>query len=99
MTDEDDAIQLTTEQEDALVQDRNVAITAGAGTGKTTTLTERYVTILEANPSLSGSMFSTRTAPQPFSEKSSRSSSKEIRATRTSRCSPSSGDEANSSTY
>jgi len=89
MTDEDDAIQLTTEQEDALVQDRNVAITAGAGTGKTTTLTERY----------SGSMFSTRTAPQPFSEKSSRSSSKEIRATRTSRCSPSSGDEANSSTY
>ena len=38
MTDEDDAIQLTTEQEDALVQDRNVAITAGAGTGKTTTL-------------------------------------------------------------
>jgi ATP-dependent helicase/nuclease subunit A len=52
MTDEDDAIQLTTEQEDALVQDRNVAITAGAGTGKTTTLTERYVTILEGNPSL-----------------------------------------------
>ena len=52
MTDEDDAIQLTTEQEDALVQDRNVAITAGAGTGKTTTLTERYVTILEENPSL-----------------------------------------------
>ncbi|UPM45327.1 UvrD-helicase domain-containing protein [Halocatena salina] len=53
MTDNDDnAIQLTTEQEDALVQDRNVAITAGAGTGKTTTLTERYVTVLEENPTL-----------------------------------------------
>ncbi|ELZ80239.1 putative helicase [Haloferax elongans ATCC BAA-1513] len=52
MTDQDDAIQLTTEQKDALVQDRNVAITAGAGTGKTTTLAERYVTILEENPAL-----------------------------------------------
>jgi ATP-dependent helicase/nuclease subunit A len=52
MTEEVDEIELTTEQEDALVQDRNVAITAGAGTGKTTTLTERYVTILEDNPDL-----------------------------------------------
>lgn len=53
MTDDDDnAIQLTTEQEDALVQDRNVAITAGAGTGKTTTLTERYVTVLDETPTL-----------------------------------------------
>ena len=52
MTEENEDIQLTEEQEDALVQGRNVAITAGAGTGKTTTLTERYVTILGENPSL-----------------------------------------------
>ncbi|WP_255152193.1 UvrD-helicase domain-containing protein [Halorarius halobius] len=52
MTDASEEIQLTEEQEDALVQGRNVAITAGAGTGKTTTLTERYVTILADNPSL-----------------------------------------------
>jgi len=52
MTEEPEEIQLTEEQEDALVQGRNVAITAGAGTGKTTTLTERYVTILAENPSL-----------------------------------------------
>jgi len=52
MTEESEDIQLTEEQEDALVQGRNVAITAGAGTGKTTTLTERYVTILAENPSL-----------------------------------------------
>ncbi|WP_136591485.1 UvrD-helicase domain-containing protein [Salinigranum halophilum] len=43
-------VELTAEQEDALVIDRNVAITAGAGTGKTTTLTKRYVQILESNP-------------------------------------------------
>ncbi|WP_323192629.1 UvrD-helicase domain-containing protein [Halostella sp. PRR32] len=52
MTEEREDIQLTEEQEDALAQGRNVAITAGAGTGKTTTLTERYVTILTENPSL-----------------------------------------------
>jgi ATP-dependent helicase/nuclease subunit A len=52
MTEVPEEIQLTEEQEDALVQGRNVAITAGAGTGKTTTLTERYVTILAENPSL-----------------------------------------------
>ncbi|MFQ3320911.1 MAG: ATP-dependent helicase/nuclease subunit A, partial [Natronomonas sp.] len=52
MTEKRENIQLTEEQEDALVQGRNVAITAGAGTGKTTTLTERYVTILAENPSL-----------------------------------------------
>jgi ATP-dependent helicase/nuclease subunit A len=52
MTEDPEEIQLTEEQEDALVQGRNVAITAGAGTGKTTTLTERYVTILADNPSL-----------------------------------------------
>ncbi|EMA17923.1 UvrD-helicase domain-containing protein [Haloarcula argentinensis] len=52
MTEDRAEIQLTAEQENALVQGRNVAITAGAGTGKTTTLTERYVTILAENPSL-----------------------------------------------
>ena len=41
MTEESEDTQLTEEQEDALVQGRKVAITAGAGTGKTTTLTER----------------------------------------------------------
>ncbi|MDJ1434605.1 UvrD-helicase domain-containing protein [Halostagnicola sp. A-GB9-2] len=52
MTEETETIQLTAEQQDALIQDRNVAITAGAGTGKTTTLAERYVTILDENPDL-----------------------------------------------
>lgn len=52
MTEETDEIQLTDEQEDALLQGRNIAITAGAGTGKTTTLTQRYITILENDPSL-----------------------------------------------
>ena len=52
MTEENEGVQLTEEQENALVQGRNVAITAGAGTGKTTALTERYVTILADNPSL-----------------------------------------------
>ncbi len=45
--DESDEFDLTPEQEDALVLDRNVAITAGAGTGKTTTLTNRYLELLE----------------------------------------------------
>ncbi|MFC7009377.1 UvrD-helicase domain-containing protein [Halalkalicoccus salilacus] len=45
--------ELTTEQKQALTLDQNIAITAGAGTGKTTTLTERYRRILEANPDLS----------------------------------------------
>lgn len=52
MTDDADVIRLTDEQQDALVLDRNVAITAGAGTGKTTTLAERYVRLLEENPGL-----------------------------------------------
>jgi ATP-dependent helicase/nuclease subunit A len=52
VTDVDDDISLTTEQEDALVLDRNVAITAGAGTGKTTTLTARYLALLDANPGI-----------------------------------------------
>ncbi|MDG5761789.1 UvrD-helicase domain-containing protein [Natronococcus sp. A-GB1] len=52
MTDESDEITLTSEQQDALLLDRNIAITAGAGTGKTTTLTERYVKLLAENPEL-----------------------------------------------
>ncbi|GGN25430.1 UvrD-helicase domain-containing protein [Halarchaeum nitratireducens] len=48
--DDTDGIRLTDEQEDALVLDRNVTITAGAGTGKTTTLTRRYLEFLRANP-------------------------------------------------
>ncbi|MFC6784895.1 UvrD-helicase domain-containing protein [Halobaculum halobium] len=43
----DDVIQLTDEQEAALDLSRNIAVTAGAGTGKTTTLTERYLTMLD----------------------------------------------------
>ncbi len=43
-------LQLTDEQADALVLDRNVTITAGAGTGKTTTLTQRYLEFLRSNP-------------------------------------------------
>lgn len=44
------AIQLTDEQEDALLLDRKITITAGAGTGKTTTLTQRYLAFLRSNP-------------------------------------------------
>jgi len=42
-------LDLTDEQEDALVLDRNVAITAGAGTGKTTTLAQRYLEHLRSD--------------------------------------------------
>jgi ATP-dependent helicase/nuclease subunit A len=45
-------LSLTDEQEAALALDHNIAITAGAGTGKTTTLTERYRRILRRNPDL-----------------------------------------------
>lgn len=48
--DADDEFELTDEQRDALVLDRNVTITAGAGTGKTTTLTHRYLEFLRSNP-------------------------------------------------
>lgn len=48
-----DEVDLTTEQQQALTLDQNIAITAGAGTGKTTTLTERYRRILEVQPELS----------------------------------------------
>ena len=49
---QNDEFELTDEQQDALDLDRNVAITAGAGTGKTTTLEERYRHILEAEPTV-----------------------------------------------
>ena len=47
---EDAGFALTDEQADALVLDRNVALTAGAGTGKTTTLTRRYLELLRSDP-------------------------------------------------
>ena len=50
-TDDEDEEELspTTEQEEALELDQNIAITAGAGTGKTTTLTLRYLEMLESD--------------------------------------------------
>lgn len=48
----DDEFELTDEQRAALDLDRNVAITAGAGTGKTTTLEERYRHILKEEPTV-----------------------------------------------
>ncbi|MDG5761902.1 UvrD-helicase domain-containing protein [Natronococcus sp. A-GB1] len=46
---EDEEFTLEPEQQAAArTLDRNVSVEAGAGTGKTTTLTERYVTILRA---------------------------------------------------
>ena len=42
----------TTEQEEALELDHNIAITAGAGAGKTTTLTLRYLEMLESEPDI-----------------------------------------------
>lgn len=50
--DSSDGFELTTEQQQALDLDRNIAITAGAGTGKTTTLTQRYLSILETDETL-----------------------------------------------
>jgi ATP-dependent helicase/nuclease subunit A len=41
--------QLTKNQKVALSQDRNIAVTAGAGTGKTLILVERYIDILLKN--------------------------------------------------
>ena len=49
---QDDEFELTEEQKASLDLDRNVAITAGAGTGKTTTLEERYRHILETEPTV-----------------------------------------------
>jgi ATP-dependent helicase/nuclease subunit A len=39
-------VQLTENQQAALVRDRDIAVTAGAGTGKTLILVERYIDIL-----------------------------------------------------
>ena len=47
-TSDDEEFSPTTEQEEALELDHNIAITAGAGTGKTTTLTLRYLEMLES---------------------------------------------------
>jgi len=47
---DDEAFSLEPEQQAAArTLDRNVTVEAGAGTGKTTTLTERYLTILRAH--------------------------------------------------
>jgi len=53
-TDDEDEEEFspTTEQEEALELDQNIAITAGAGTGKTTTLTLRYLEMLESDPGI-----------------------------------------------
>ena len=48
----DEEFQLTDQQRDALELDHNIAVTAGAGTGKTTTLKERYRRILTQNPDI-----------------------------------------------
>jgi ATP-dependent helicase/nuclease subunit A len=48
-SDGEDRVSPTTEQQEALDLDQNIAITAGAGTGKTTTLTLRYLEILETD--------------------------------------------------
>ncbi|WP_336136435.1 UvrD-helicase domain-containing protein [Natronomonas amylolytica] len=45
-----DEVSLTSEQRDALALGHNIAVTAGAGTGKTTTLKERYRKILTTEP-------------------------------------------------
>ena len=44
-----DEFSLTPQQRAALELGHNIAITAGAGTGKTTTLTERYRSILHSS--------------------------------------------------
>lgn len=49
---EEDGFSPTPEQDDALELDHNIAITAGAGTGKTTTLTLRYLKMLESDPGI-----------------------------------------------
>lgn len=47
-----DGFALTPQQQAALESDHNIAITAGAGTGKTTTLTERYRSLLAEDESI-----------------------------------------------
>ncbi|MCY4021484.1 MAG: UvrD-helicase domain-containing protein [Chloroflexi bacterium] len=44
-------MQFTTEQKDAVdIHDKNLIVVAGAGSGKTRVLVERYLQLLEANP-------------------------------------------------
>ena len=50
--DDSNDFSLTAEQEAALALEHNVTITAGAGTGKTTTLKERYREILTEHPTV-----------------------------------------------
>lgn len=45
--------KLTPQQEAALALDRNIAVSAGAGSGKTRVLVERYLAILNARPDIS----------------------------------------------
>lgn len=45
-------IKMTAQQKAALALDRNIAVSAGAGSGKTRVLVERYITILQENPDL-----------------------------------------------
>ena len=51
--DPDEEFSLTPQQRAALELEHNIAITAGAGTGKTTTLTERYRSILDSADDIS----------------------------------------------
>ena len=46
-------MQLTSQQQKALDIKRNMIVTAGAGSGKTTILVERYLAILLYQPSVS----------------------------------------------
>lgn len=57
----EDEFQLTPQQEQALELGDNLVVTAGAGTGKTTTLTERYRAILTEHPELSPTQILTLT--------------------------------------
>ena len=52
ITEIDQEVSPTEEQKEALKLDRNIAVTAGAGTGKTTTLTHRYLMMLEDQPDI-----------------------------------------------
>ncbi len=47
-----DQYRPTPDQMKALCHDRNIAVTAGAGSGKSRVLVERYLAILQANPEL-----------------------------------------------
>jgi len=57
-------MNLTPSQQDALALDKNIAVTAGAGSGKTRILVERFIKIALRNPELT-----TRVAAITFTEK------------------------------